>query len=202
MTAAQARALAAGWDEFGLDPATGVQGFSDALSGHFPRLLEIGFGMGDALLETAAANPRAACFGVEVYGPGVGHLMQLATAREVRNIRVYRADALTVLEQCIPEAALARVNLFFPDPWPKRRHHKRRLVNAAFLNLVRTRLEVGGVLHLATDWRAYAEQIATLLDGREDFQPTAPLPRPETKYETRGLRFGQTAIDLCFVRRA
>ena len=197
---AKARVFSAGWNLFGLSLQGGTRDFLAALPEASTRVLEIGFGMGDSLLEFARANPEAAVFGVEVYEPGIGHLMQIAGTEGLGNIRIYREDAMEVLRQCIPEASLARINLFFPDPWPKRRHHKRRLVRHAFLDLVSPRLVPGGLLHIATDWQPYAEKIADLLQERDDFQSAAVPSRPKTKYEQLGLRAGRPAIDLAFVR--
>ena len=200
LSPARARVFATHWQQFGLELAEGRQAFLRAFPGAGPRLLDIGFGMGDALLEFALANPHMACFGVEVHLPGVACLVQSTSETGADNIRIYREDILAVLEQCVPEASLMRVNVFFPDPWPKKRHHKRRLIDDVFLDMIGARLLPHGLLHIATDWQPYAEAVAGLLHERDDFQSMPIPPRPQTKYERRGLQLGHRITDLCFGR--
>ena len=181
----------------------------DALFGRrAPRVLEIGFGNGDSLLAMAAMNPDLDYLGVEVHGPGVGHCLLGIERAGLDNLRVVRHDAIDVLREQIPEASLARVNLYFPDPWPKKRHHKRRIVTSAFLDLVAERLAPDGALHVATDWQDYAEHIDSLLappspfevDERREHAGDRPLDRPATKFEARGLELGHRIWDWRLVR--
>ena len=175
-----------------------------------PLVLEIGFGMGTATAEIAARMPDTDFLGVEVHEPGVATLLGLIAERGLANLRIVRHDAVEVLTAMIAPASLAGVNLFFPDPWPKLRHHKRRLVQPAFAALVASRLAPGGVLHCATDWAPYAAQMLGVLSGEPLLVNTAssadgyaPRPdhRPLTKFEARGLRLGHGVRDLVFVRR-
>ena len=173
-----------------------------------PRCAEIGFGAGDALLEMADASPERDYLGVEVYEAGVGRLLHQANERGLTNLRVIAGDAVEVLGRCLPEDSLHAVYLFFPDPWPKKRHHKRRLVNPVFARLVASRLAPGGRFLLATDWLPYAEHMLEVLEaepglrnlaGPERFAPRAP-ERPLTRFERRAAGLGHTVQDLAFVR--
>lgn len=183
----------------------------DALFGRrAPRVLEIGFGNGDSLLAMAVANPGVDYLGVEVHEPGVGHCLLGIERAGLGNLRVISHDAIDVLREQVPAASLARVNLYFPDPWPKKRHHKRRIVNGAFLDLVASRLAPGGALHIATDWRDYAEYIDGLLlqsssfevDERREHAGDRPLDRPATRFEARGLKLGHRIWDWRLMRPA
>jgi tRNA (guanine-N7-)-methyltransferase len=171
-----------------------------------PCVLEIGFGMGDATAQVAAAMPGTDFLGIEVHEPGVGALLKLIGERQLGNLRLLQHDAVEVLEQMIPSGALAGVHLWFPDPWHKKRHHKRRIVQPAFVELVRSRLVPGGYLHAATDWQPYAEQMLEVLSAAPGFVNTAaayspkPTWRPETKFERRGLRLGHGVWDIVFKR--
>jgi tRNA (guanine-N7-)-methyltransferase len=168
-----------------------------------PLILEIGSGMGETTTAIAAAHPAADFIAVEVHGPGVGSLLNRIDAGELKNLRVIRHDAVEVLERMIPDGALAVLHLFFPDPWPKKRHHKRRLVQPAFASLVARKLRGGGIVHAATDWPEYADQIARVFSEDEAFEHTASgfAARPATKFEKRGLRLGNPVRDLVFIRR-
>lgn len=208
MTEGQQRGLDQGWPQFGLELADGPQDF-DALFGRSaPRTFEIGFGMGHATLEMAAAAPEQDFIGVEVHRPGVGALLNGAMTQGLSNIRVYSCDALEVLRDCVADASLQRVLLFFPDPWHKSRHHKRRIVQPAFAELVRQKLKVGGVLHMATDWEHYAEHMLDVMNVAPGYRNLAEdgryVPRPEerpiTKFERRGERLGHGVWDLKFQR--
>lgn len=208
MTAGQQRAVAEHWQRWGLEHADGRLDSAKLFARSAPLVLEIGFGMGHSLVEMAAKAPEKNFIGVEVHGPGVGTLLQAVAAREIDNIRVYRHDAVEVLRDCIAPASLACVQIFFPDPWHKKRHHKRRLIQRPFLDLVASRIEPGGTLHLATDWEDYARQMLELLGESPDFANTcadggyAPRPelRPPTKFEQRGERLGHGVWDLVFMR--
>lgn len=173
-----------------------------------PVVLEIGFGMGDSLCQMMAAEPEKDFVGIEVHPPGVGRLLNNAAAAELHNLRVYLGDAVTVLDQCIPPQTVSRVQLYFPDPWHKKKHHKRRLVQSAFVAKVRRALALGGVLHMATDWLPYAEYMAEVMATAEGFENMvsegiyAPRPgfRPVTKFEKRGQRLGHGVWDLLYRR--
>jgi tRNA (guanine-N7-)-methyltransferase len=174
-----------------------------------PVTLEIGFGMGDALLEMAAAAPDRDFLGVEVHRPGIGRLLSGLEARALDNVRVVEGDAVQLLERRIADAALDRVLLLFPDPWPKKRHHKRRLLQAPFVELAARRLADGGLFHAATDWAPYAEQMREVLEacpllvncaGPGAYAPR-PAYRPLTKFERRGMALGHAVFDLLYRRR-
>eukprot|EP01031_Cornospumella_fuschlensis_P011325 gene11325-13843_t len=173
-----------------------------------PLVLEIGFGMGGATAEIAATLPDHDFIGCEVHEPGVGALLNGAMTQNLSNIRVYSCDALEVLRDCVADASLERVLLFFPDPWHKSRHHKRRIVQPAFAELVRSKLRIGGVLHMATDWEHYAEHMLEVMNVAPGYRNLAEdgryVPRPEerpiTKFERRGERLGHGVWDLKFQR--
>lgn len=173
-----------------------------------PVVLEIGFGMGDSLCQMAAAELDKDFVGIEVHPPGVGRLLNNAAAAELHNLRVYLGDAVAVLDNCIPPQTLSRVQLYFPDPWHKKKHHKRRLVQPDFVAKVRRALALGGILHMATDWLPYAEHMAEVMAAAEGFENTvsrgiyAPRPefRPVTKFERRGQRLGHGVWDLLYRR--
>ena len=173
-----------------------------------PWVLEIGFGMGGPTAEVAAAQPGVDFLGVEVHEPGVGALLKLIGERGLTNVRIIQHDAVEVLQQMIVPAALAGVHVWFPDPWPKKRHHKRRLIQAPLVALLASRLAPGGYLHCATDWQPYAEQMLAVLGAEPALVNTGagyaarPDWRPQTKFEQRGLRLGHGVWDLVFRRRA
>ena len=172
------------------------------------RVLEIGFGNGELLAELAERHPENDYLGIEVHRPGVGHLLLEIEKRGLTNIRISMHDAVEVLERQLPHASLDQVLLFFPDPWPKKRHHKRRIVQAGFVELVASRLEPGGLFHLATDWENYAEQMLEMLEASDLFRNTAgrghfadrPETRPVTKFERRGQKLGHGVWDLLYER--
>jgi tRNA (guanine-N7-)-methyltransferase len=172
-----------------------------------PKVLEIGFGMGQATAEIASKHPEIDYLGVEVHTPGVGALLKLIGEQDLANLRLIQHDAVEVLRHMIPEAGLDGIHIFFPDPWHKKRHHKRRLIQPAFAELLASRLKTCGYLHLATDWRDYAEQMLAVLATnphlRNSSDGYAPRPeyRPLTKFEQRGLRLGHGVWDLVFRRR-
>lgn len=183
-----------------------VFGRAASESGPAPHVLEIGFGMGEGLAETAAAHPDTDFLGVEVHTPGVGALLKQVGERGLTNVRVIQHDAVEVLERMIAPDSLAGVRVFFPDPWHKKRHHKRRLIRAPLVALLASRLAPGGYLHLATDWEDYAAQMLAVLSAEPllantgtDFVPR-PDTRPLTKFEQRGLRLGHGVWDLLFRR--
>jgi tRNA (guanine-N7-)-methyltransferase len=172
-----------------------------------PTVLEIGFGMGDATAQVAAASPGTDFIGIEVHQPGVGALLKHIGALGLNNLRLVQHDAVEVLKHMIPPNALAGIHIWFPDPWHKKRHHKRRLIQPDFVTLLASRLAPGGMLHCATDWQPYAEQMLQVLSVepllRNTAEGFAPKPdaRPLTKFEARGLKLGHGVWDLLFQRR-
>lgn len=208
MTEGQQRGLEQGWPKYGLELEDGLRDFDQVFGRQAPRTFEIGFGMGHSTLEMAAAAPEQDFIGVEVHKPGVGALLSGMQAQGLSNIRVYSCDALEVLRHCVADASLDRVLLFFPDPWHKKRHHKRRIVQPAFAELVRQKLKIGGVLHMATDWEPYAEHMLEVMQAAPGYRNLAqdgrfvprPDDRPMTKFERRGERLGHGVWDLLFQR--
>jgi tRNA (guanine-N7-)-methyltransferase len=202
-TPAQKRALEA------LLPKHGIA-FSDRLFSQeeifrrkAPLVLEIGSGMGETTAAMAQAHPEADFVAVEVHGPGVGSLLNRIEKDKLSNIRVVRHDAVEVLERMVPDGSLAAIHVFFPDPWPKKRHHKRRLVQPSFVLLIKDKLSAGAIVHLATDWPDYAEQIEAVFSESAFFEKaqTGLMERPTTKFERRGTRLGHPIRDLYFRRR-
>ena len=171
-----------------------------------PKILEIGFGMGETTVEIAAAHPDIDYLGIEVHTPGVGSLLKQIEARALTNVRIMQHDAVEVLRHRIMAGSLDGVHIFFPDPWPKKRHHKRRLIQAPLVSLLAEKLKADGYLHAATDWHEYAEQILavftatpTLVNTATDYAPR-PAYRPRTKFEARGLKLGHGVWDIVFKR--
>ncbi len=208
MTAAQKRALSDLWPRFGVHFSHAALDLDQVFGRHASRVVEIGFGNGESLVEQAAANPQLDFLGVEVHEPGVGHCLLLAKRSNVSNLRIIVHDALEVLESQIADSSLCRINLYFPDPWPKKRHHKRRILQPAFLELVARKLVPGGSLHIATDWENYALHVDELLasDGRfriierREHAGENALDRPATKFEKRGLVRGHRIWDWCLAK--
>lgn len=172
-----------------------------------PKILEIGFGMGETTAAIAAAHPEIDYLGIEVHTPGVGSLLKLIGERGLSNLRLIQHDAVEVLNGMIAPASLDGAHIFFPDPWPKKRHHKRRLVQPDFVALLASRIKPGGYVHLATDWEEYAEQMLSVLSAEPQLENTAagyaPRPdyRPQTKFETRGLKLGHGVRDIVFRKK-
>ena len=208
MTPGQQRGLDDGLPKFGLNLSQGMIDFEQLFARQAPTTLEIGFGMGLSLLEMAAAAPEQNFIGIEVHRPGVGSLLNGLINQQLSNVRVYQEDAIEVLRQSIPDASLDRLLLFFPDPWHKARHHKRRIVQPEFAQLVRSKLKVGGVFHMATDWEAYAEYMLEVMNVAPGYQNLSeagnwverPAERPVTKFERRGQKLGHGVWDLKFQR--
>ena len=208
MTPSQARALDELWPVYGVEFDGQPLDFTALFDRDADVVLEIGYGNGDTLVEMAATNPERNYLGVEVHEPGVGHCMIAAEQRELTNLRLIMHDAIEVLSGQIPDGSLARINLYFPDPWPKKRHHKRRIIQSAFLDLVADKLRPDGELCIATDWANYAEHIdETLadsprfrLDLTRDHAGDAPIDRPVTKFERRGLSKGHRIRDWRLIR--
>jgi tRNA (guanine-N7-)-methyltransferase len=180
----------------------------DALFGRqAPRILEIGFGMGETTAGIAAAHPQNDYLAIEVHTPGVGSLLKTIDDRGLTNIRIVQHDAVEVLEHMIAPGALDGVHVFFPDPWPKKRHHKRRLLKAPFVKLLASRLKPGGYIHVATDWEDYAREILDVMSAEGALKNSAgtfaprPVDRPLTKFEERGVKLGHRVWDVIFVKR-
>ena len=208
MTPGQQRAFDENWQCWGLEHNKGPLDFEATFGRAGPTVLEIGFGMGQSLVDMAAAAPATNFIGIEVHKPGVGRLLHSMAERDVDNIRVYCHDAVEILRDCIPDASLDTIQIFFPDPWHKKRHNKRRLIQPPFVAQLLTRLKPGGTLHLATDWENYAQQMMEVLSAADGLSNTcgagqfAPRRsrRPLTKFELRGERLGHGVWDLIFIR--
>lgn len=208
MTESQKRAYDDNWQHWGLEHSGAMLDFETVFGRRAPVTLEIGFGMGQSLLQMAQQSPERDFIGIEVHTPGVGRILHDIAASNTRNIRVYRHDAVEVLADCIPDASLDTVQIFFPDPWHKKRHHKRRLIQPPFVAQLARKLKSGGTLHLATDWENYAEQMMAVLSASDQLRNTcaagefAPRPqyRPLTKFERRGERLGHGVWDLLFTK--
>ena len=206
MTASQQKALAELWPVYGVEYTGSLLDLAALFDREAPAVLEIGFGNGDSLVQLAAEDPASNFLGVEVHDPGIGHRMIAARGANIENLRLINHDAIEVLENSLPAASLDRINLYFPDPWPKKRHHKRRIVQAPFLELCASRLKSGASLHIATDWANYAEHIDEVLEDSDLFECAerrehggdAPLARPATKFERRGLKKGHRIVDWRF----
>ena len=205
----QARALTTLAPRFVVPFAAAPLDFSRVFGRDAPLAVEIGFGMGSATAAIAAAAPQVDFVGIEVHPPGVGALLQRIDEQGLTNVRIVQHDAVEVLESMIAPASLAAIHVFFPDPWHKKRHHKRRLIQAPFARLLASRLAPGATLHCATDWLPYAEQMLAVLGGEpmlvnaagDGYAPRPPT-RPLTKFEQRGLDRGHGVRDLLFTRRA
>jgi tRNA (guanine-N7-)-methyltransferase len=208
LTASQQRAMQELWPRYGLDFRGERRSFDQAFARSAPLVVEIGFGNGGALLDAATNDPGRDYIGIEVHAPGVGRLLNAIDAAELANLRVYRHDAVEVLQHEVAEATLDELRIFFPDPWHKKRHHKRRLISPEFAALLASRLRIGGLLHLATDWQDYAEQMWDVLDAeprlRNNDGPRGCAPRPawraQTRFESRGLDLGHGIRDLLYTR--
>lgn len=209
LTPAQARALEELYPVYGLEHPGPLLEPAALFCRDAPLTLEIGFGNGEALLAEAAAHPERDYLGIEVHRPGVGRVLNQLRERDLENVRVICADAVEVLGDRLPAGCLDACWIFFPDPWPKKRHHKRRLVQAPFLGLLADKLRPGGIVHAATDWTDYAEWMREALDASPALQNTAsagefagrPAWRPETRFERRGQARGHEVYDLIYRKR-
>jgi tRNA (guanine-N7-)-methyltransferase len=208
MTLAQKQAISDHWSEYGLTAALDKKPFDwqSIFAREAPRVLEIGFGMGESLVNLALNHPEIDFIGIEVHQPGVGACMRSAKAHDLQNLRLLNQDAYQLLTATIPEQSIDKVLLLFPDPWPKTRHNKRRLVQPAFTQLITKVLKTNGIFHCATDWQPYADHMITVLEttpglvnhfGPEQFSP-APYERTSTKFERRGQKLGHTIFDLVY----
>lgn len=208
ITAAQQRAWRELWPVYGIETDDGLLDLDRLFSRSAHRTLEIGFGNGESLVSLAAEHPERDFLGIEVHRPGVGHLLLRIEELGLRNLRVVCRDAVEVLQHCIAEASLDEVLLYFPDPWPKKRHHKRRIVQPDFVGLVTGRLRPGGVFRMATDWQPYAEHMLAVAgacaalrnDSAAGDYVARPESRPITRFERRGQRLGHGVWDLAFRR--
>ncbi len=208
LTASQRQALKELWPHYGLEFEEKPLDFALLFGRQAPTTLEIGFGNGDTLVQQAHESPQMNYLGIEVHEPGVGHCLIGAREAGLKNLRLIAHDAIDVLQHQVPNKSLQRINLYFPDPWPKKRHHKRRIVQASFLALCADRLIACGSLHVATDWANYAEHIDTLVKDlkqfvvgeRREHDGDQPLDRPRTKFEQRGLQRGHRIWDWRFDR--
>lgn len=204
ITVAQQRALETLWPRFGVTLGAAVLDLDLIFERRAPRILEIGFGMGDSLLACASAHPEIDYLGVEVHRPGIGGVLRKLDELNLSNVRVIDGDALEALRQNISDASFDAIYVFFPDPWPKKRHHKRRLVQPEFMTLAHAKLKPGGLLHFATDWENYAQHMLEVVSATPQFRNTAGTgqfapsrgDRPETKFERRGVALGHGVWDL------
>jgi len=207
-SAAQQRAYQELLPRFGVPYRAAPLDWREVFGREAPVVAEIGFGMGETTARIAAANPGTDYLAIEVHSPGVGALLKKIGEEAIANIRVVQHDAVEVMRDMVPAGSLAAIHVFFPDPWPKKRHHKRRLLQRDFVELAVTRLAPGGVLHVATDWREYADEVLALLEATPGLANTArgfaprPASRPETKFEQRGRRLGHGVFDMVFRKKS
>jgi len=209
LTPAQQDAMDRLWPLYGLEIDQGVIDLNAVFGRQAPLVFEIGFGMGDSLVQMAAEHPDRNYIGIDVHPPGIGTILRAIHECGLSNLKVMQGDATVVLENCFAGQALDRVQIYFPDPWHKKRHNKRRLIQPDFVGRLAVKMPVGGVLHLATDWENYAEQMMEVMSGSTDFcnvagegQFSPPGERAETKFERRGRRLGHGVWDLLFERQA
>ena len=206
LTPGQKLAIDKLWPGYGIDSTQGMLDYAQLFGRTAPTALEIGFGNGQALLNMAALDPETNFIGIEVHTPGVGALLASIEQQQLTNLRVIQADAVEVLKQNIPDSSLSAVYLFFPDPWHKKRHHKRRIVQTDFINLLQKKLIPGGIFHMATDWQEYAEHMLATMEANPNFINQAgagnysakPDYRLTTKFEQRGERLGHGVWDLIY----
>jgi len=208
LTKGQQRSLDLFWPTMGLEHQAEQYDMTKVFGRASELVLEIGFGMGKSLVAMAKAAPDRDFIGIEVHKPGVGACLGEAETEGVSNLRLFEHDAVEVLRDCIADGSLSTVQLFFPDPWHKKRHHKRRIVQSEFVQMIRTKLKIGGVFHMATDWENYAEHMLEVMSAAEGYQNLASdgqyVPRPDhrplTKFENRGVKLGHGVWDLMFKR--
>ena len=210
MTPGQQRGWDEGFPQYGLSAEQGALDWDDQFGASGRRIVEIGFGMGDSLIQMAQADPGAQFIGIEAHRPGVGRLLSRVLAEKIQNVRVYAEDAVDVFAQSLTLESLDAIHIFFPDPWHKKRHHKRRLIQPGWVREITQRLKAGGYLHLATDWEPYAEHMFDVLDDVPSLKnasgaPRSAVPRPDyrplTKFEARGERLGHRVQDLVYLKQ-
>lgn len=209
MTPGQQRGWDEGFPQYGLSAEQGALDWDDQFGESGRRIVEIGFGMGDSLIQMAQADPGAQFIGIEVHRPGVGRLLSRVLAEKIQNVRVYAEDAVDVFARSLALESLDAIHIFFPDPWHKKRHHKRRLIQPGWVREITQRLKAGGYLHLATDWEPYAEHMFDVLEDVPSLKnasgaPRSAVPRPDyrplTKFEARGERLGHRVQDLVYLK--
>lgn len=206
VTSAQQQALNNHWSTYGIDYSEQILSFNELFKNENEVILEIGFGNGESLLQQAIKQPETNFIGIEVHGPGVGHLIHLANGENIHNIRIIRFDAIDVLKHQIADSSLQQLQLFFPDPWHKKRHQKRRIISPDFIQMVAKKLKPGGFFHMATDWQHYARQMLAEMDTATDFinisgagnYSTNQGSRCESKFERRGRKLGHSVWDLIY----
>lgn len=207
-TAGQQRALAELWPLYGVEFTNAPLDLDELFGRKAPRMIEIGFGAGEALLAFAQSHPEVDCIGIEVHRPGVGHLLLGAHEAKLKNLRIVCHDAVEVLQQQLPAASIALAHIFFADPWPKKRHHKRRLIQTPFIELLARVMQPQGMLRLATDWEPYAQYMRLVMGASAAFTSLGdasgfvarPDVRPLTRFERRGQRLGHQVWDLAYTR--
>lgn len=210
LTKGQQHALDHFWSDYGLQYQASAYDLNKVFGRDNPRVLEIGFGMGQSLVQMAAEAPDKDFIGIEVHRPGVGACLATAQAKALTNIKLFQHDAVEILEHSIADNSLDTVQLFFPDPWHKKRHHKRRIVQPEFVKLVQRKLKPGGVFHMATDWQNYAEHMLDVMQNMAGFKNMSatndyverPEHRPLTKFEQRGQRLGHGVWDLMYQKES
>lgn len=208
LTSGQKIALEEQWPRFGIEYKAQLLDLTETFGREAPITLEIGFGNGDSLAQMATVAPERDFFGIEVHRPGVGHLLHLVGEGELSNVRVMHHDAVEIMNHMIPDVSLDRVQVYFPDPWHKTRHNKRRIIQLEFVALLAKKLKQGGILHLATDWQDYATHMLKVMSAAPDYKNQAndggyserPDYRPLTKFENRGIKLGHGVWDLLFER--
>ena len=208
LTDAQCRALKDLWPKFGIENLPGRINPVEVFGRTARLVVEIGFGNGEATWRMARNETGKNFIGIEVHKPGVGHLLQALESHELSNVRIAREDAVEFIRDRLDDHCLDEVRIYFPDPWPKKRHHKRRIINAQFLDLLAAKMTASGLLHLATDWQPYAEYMLEICNRHPAFENQSPSDdycdrptwRPETKYELRGERLGQPSRDILLCR--
>jgi len=196
------------WPDYGIDQEQGLIDRQAVFGREAELVFEIGFGMGDSLAEMASQHPERDYIGVDVHPPGIGTILRDIKGRELQNLRVMQGDATIILEKCFADNSLDRIQIYFPDPWHKKRHNKRRLIQPAFVEALAGKLAKGGVLHLATDWENYAQQMMEVMSASPSYSNVSgegnfsgPEERVETKFERRGRRLGHGVWDLLFIKK-
>jgi len=208
LTEGQKRALDELWPVFGIEESSGLLNFSSLFGNSHPVIMDIGFGNGESTWQMAQSSPEENFLGVEVHRPGVGHLLLELEKHGLNNVRIACADAVEFLGNRVADGSLKGVRIYFPDPWPKKRHHKRRIVQTNFVKLLSRKISPGGLLHLATDWAPYADYMLDVMAESSGFENNSeqggfcprPAWRPQTKYEKRGKRLGHAVYDLIFIK--
>ena len=208
LTKAQQNALDNHWQHYGVEYQEQTLSFNELFDNNNDTVIEIGFGNGDSLLQQVKHQQHLNFIGIEVHGPGVGHLIHNAHSESIQNIKVIRHDAVEVLKHQIADNSIQQIQLFFPDPWHKKRHHKRRIIRPDFIQLIHKKLKTGGSFHMATDWQHYAEHMLEKMDDAEGFINTSGHgnfliskgDRCETKFERRGIKLGHSVWDLIYTK--